>query len=110
MADEKHTPGPWEWDEDGNLYSAAALAEYRAWKKSDRKGWVNWPKAIVQTDSGVYGPFGLDRHLIAAAPLLLEALEACYAKISAAEACADLHESDATKLAYAAIKRAYGDA
>jgi hypothetical protein len=55
-----HTPGPWVWRED-QLVPVSAEEPYY--------------DPIVETDSGVYGPRGADRTLIAAAPELLQALK-----------------------------------
>ncbi len=80
--DGKHTAGPWVWGDDDNLYPAAPYAVYRAHRDlpDDTPGkwdgdYPDRPEAIVQTDSGVYGPDGADRPLIAAAPDLLAALK-----------------------------------
>lgn len=70
----EHTPGPWTWGEDGNLYNAAELAAWNAFMANDMKGdWVG-RSPIVQTDGGHYGPYNADRALIAAAPEMLAAL------------------------------------
>jgi len=70
-----HTPGPWVWAKDGNLYSAANLVEWNAFIAGDMSGdWVSL-EAIVETDGGHYAPRGWDRTLIAAAPDLLAALK-----------------------------------
>lgn len=63
----KHTPGPWIW-KDNNLYAEWDL---RVQAESEHY----FAPAIVQTDSGYYGPKGADRLLIASAPELLAALE-----------------------------------
>jgi hypothetical protein len=64
----KHTPGPWAWEnnnpeeigeEGGQLVASSG-------------------EVLIETDAGFYGPHGLaTRALIAAAPDLLAALEAC---------------------------------
>lgn len=69
---EKHTPGPWKWDHD-ELHQASLIDAYYAAR--ERNEYENHPQAIVETDSGYYGPFGADRDLIAAAPDMLAALK-----------------------------------
>ena len=66
-----HTPGPWVWNDDDQLVSLS--------KKSE----LGSPERIVETDSGYYPPFGADRDLIAAAPLMLHELYAAAAQIEA---------------------------
>jgi hypothetical protein len=60
-----HTPGPWIWKDDTLIAPNAP---------SDYEGYGGDP-VVVETDSGVYPPRGVDRALIAAAPELLEALK-----------------------------------
>lgn len=74
-----HTPGPWTWDVDGNLYPSAALAVYQKAVNEDRWDDIEYVEPIVQTDSGAYGPRGVDRSLIAAAPELLAACQSVIA-------------------------------
>lgn len=73
------SPGPWVWvgeteirdkgEAGGSLVSATLMEQCAA-----RDDWSRAPE-IIQTDSGVYGPYGADRNLIAAAPRLYGALE-----------------------------------
>ncbi len=74
MSRSEHTPGPWEWDEDGNLYPSAPRAAYK--KAADEERWddAEYVEPIAQTDGGTYGPHGADKSLIAAAPDMLAAL------------------------------------
>ena len=67
MTEQKHTPGPWEWNDRGDLVTVK-----KTWDEfmEDR-----YATKIVQTDGGRYPPFGPDRALIAAAPDLYEALD-----------------------------------
>lgn len=62
----KHTPGPWEWNELDQLVATSVFDE--------NYGDEQRPVVIVETDSGFYPPRANDRPLIAAAPDLLEAL------------------------------------
>jgi len=67
----KHTPGPWEIEpsDDGQSHWIVPAA-------SNRCGWVG------DRYMRVSGPIDIhDARLIAAAPDLLEALEACYAAL-----------------------------
>lgn len=74
-----HTPGPWMWDDD-DLYPEGPREAYKAAVEAaivdEESVYPEWVEPIVQTDSGVYGPHGADRALIAAAPDLLEAARA----------------------------------
>ena len=69
------TPAPWEWVEDQLLGPEGSA---RAWDDSPGR------RVVVETDSGVYPPFGADRALIAAAPEMLAALRKCDENLEAA--------------------------
>lgn len=74
-----HTPGPWMWDDDGNLYPEGPRLAYKeaaeAATDDPDSVYPDWVEPIAQTDNGCYGPRGADRYLIAAAPDLLLALK-----------------------------------
>jgi hypothetical protein len=94
-----HTPAPWIWTDHDELHSADAWSKYAAWEASDFAGQpVDFPKAIIETDGGVYGPYGDDRLLIAAAPDLLAALKLIVD-----------HFGDPLKVARPAIAKAEGN-
>lgn len=61
---EKATEGPWVWYNDDNMYGEGGP------RKENRF----WPEAIIQTDSGYYGPNEKDRAFIAAARTAVPAL------------------------------------
>ena len=67
MSEAKHTPGPWHWNEKHQLVGPLV--------PDDGYMEAHHPR-IVETDGGFYPPTEADRHLIAAAPDLLEALAA----------------------------------
>lgn len=81
MSETTHTKGPWMWTDEkgGSLVPAkpynAYLAAVEAAQASGDYGDVHYVPEIIQTDSGVYGPYGADRSLIAAAPELYAAVK-----------------------------------
>ncbi len=73
-----HTPGPWIWADDGNLYNAEARQRYEKAVAEDRWDDAEYLEPIAQTVGGCYGPRGADKMLIAAAPDLLAACKAFF--------------------------------
>ena len=109
-----HTPGPWIWGDDENLYPREPWLIYAAWRDSPEsnpkynENWIDQPQAIVQTDSGVYGPHGDDRGLIEAAPDMLAALKTAYVALSQTNVMANNPVAGARIEVMDAIEKAQG--
>ena len=126
MSKPKHTPGPWIWvgddiktkarchtthyylDRDRKnrepMAAGGSLVSKPAWDAREDGDWV---QEIIQTDSGVYGPHGPDRDLIAAAPELYDALEDLLLAASI-DAVALSHQAE-LDAAVAALAKARGE-
>jgi hypothetical protein len=77
VSEAKHTPGPWEWKDQGGYYYLVAIGDYGAHPNGSK---VEPMIADDGSAGGEYSPSidvrGADARLIAAAPDLLEACEA----------------------------------
>lgn len=87
----EHTPGPWRWVK-GRLYSGATVDD------------AGYPMPEITQESN-YGTGEADKVIIAAAPAMLEALEAI---VRDADACAAM-PPEAWELADRAIAQARGE-
>lgn len=74
------TPGPWEWENDQMFGPHIECVE---WACGDG---YHFRKPIIQTDSGVYGPHGKDKDLIAAVPEMIEHIRALSERLARVEA------------------------
>ena len=106
MANQKHTPGPWKYDE--QRCAIVSLARWFTEPEDDCSG-----EGVRLSIVDLYGAMGgentgADARLIAAAPELLEALEAFLSanhSVGLREGNAWEH-NEAEKIAVAAIKKA----
>lgn len=72
-----HTPGPWSGSDDGD--DVMPPDEY--FGLNANRSYPNKGYPIIESDSGVYGPYGADRSLIVDAPVLLQALKDAYVQL-----------------------------
>ena len=112
MADDKHTPGPWEWAEDKLRDGWSGLFDANGSP-------VVYPQRCNEGDDGAawFGDYEAgdeelkraDRCLIAAAPDLYGAADVAYKAIKARKGFADWGGAEAIELLGAALRKARGE-